>query len=751
MYYKVLLLDAVADYDLPYIYKSKEPLQRGQLVLVPFGSGNKPREALVIGDAKEYAEAKEVLENVSFPLKKEQMEAIDYLSHYYATPPAAYARLFLSKALRVEPVLHWVKRSDLSPSETKEYYASLHKGLDYLRQRELVVEELSYRKRVNLPQKEYLISLFPLDGLEEYVEKTPASHTGKRRVLQALLDTYPSPSERGDLPLASIKRLEEEGVLLREFVPVSLKNHYHELEASYKALPALSELQQKALEELLETSSKLSLLQGVSASGKSYVYLHLAKACLVKGKRFLLLLPEGSLVPAMVELFKEHFGELVGVYHAQMSAREEMSELLDYLEGKYPIMITTRKGLFLPLEDVEIMVLDECQDDGYLSKHPYFHGLELAFFYGRQGKTHVVLGSATPPLALLQQEDLHLVRLDEPYHERQVEIELVDMRRELSEGNRSPLSRSLMQAIHSTMKKEGLTFLLMNKRLYASYIFCRSCGEALLCPQCLTSLSYDQRKKRVLCATCSYEAEMPKTCPHCGSSAFRYYGGGLQQVVEQLRKTYPHAKILGLDAATMRTKLGYIELHRRLQKAEVDVLVGTPLIARGLDFDVDLLGVINADFYLHLPNYRSGEKTFELLHQFLGRGGRRKATRAIIQSYDPDNYVLDHVLRHDVDGFMEREAQLRRSRDLPPFSHYILLRVQGDTDRVEEEALEMAKFLQEYTTAQVSEPYGHWTPKERKILLRSKESVDEIKELLLAIRQHKPWKFTVEVDPLSTI
>lgn len=750
MYYKLLLLDAVADYDLPYIYKSEEPLEGGQLVLVPFGAGNRSKEALVLGPSEEYAEAKSILSIVSKPLDEQDLEAIHFLSQYYAMPPAAYARLFLPKALRVEPKIHWVMRDDLFPLEKEEFFSLVEGGGDALAKSPLAKKEISFREKVRLPKEEWLSSLLLSHELLDYLDGLPHTHHHKRRIVEELYEAFPSPIPRGDLALSSIKSLEKEGILRRRLIPKSIKQIYHEMDIEKKELPKLSSSQEKALEELLSGQGQ-SLLQGVSASGKSYLYLYLAKHCLEQKKNFLLLVPEGSLIPAMAEHFKRYFEERVGVYHGQMSQTEEKAELLAYLEGKYPIMITTRKGLFLPLDDVEMLVLDECQDDAYLSKHPYFHAVELASFFAKQGRARLIFASATPPLSLKLQEDLRTVRLDEAYHERKLDVELIDMRRELSEGNASPLSRKLRNALATVVKKRGLAFLLMNKRLYASYVFCRTCGEALLCPNCGTSLSYDQKRKMLVCAACTYKAAMKKNCPHCGSHAFRYYGGGLQQVVEELRKSFPAARILSLDAVTMRRKLGYIELHRKLQNGEVDILVGTPLIARGLDFDVDLLAVINADFYLHLPNYRSGEKTYELLHQFLGRGGRRKESKALLQTYEPKNYVLTHVLKGDTDGFLKQEAALRESRDLPPFTNYLLIRVQGEIHRVNDEAMEMANYLREQTDVFVSEPYGNWSAQERKILLRSKDAMDEVKELLLSLRQDKKWKFTVEVNPLSMI
>lgn len=751
MYYQVLLLDAVADYDLPYVYTYEKPLLRGQLVLVPFGLGNKAREGLILGESSAYPGAKEILKLVSHPLGDEDMDALLYLSHYYATPPAAYGRLFLPKALRVLPQEAWIMKDGLTLQEQQEFLRLLDQDGKALENSGLALKEISYRQRISFPEEEFLFSLVTKEELEERLRKLPPSHHEKRRILEQLIQAFPSPSPRQGRTLSSLKSLEQEGLLVRRKVPQSFQGNTSTKECIVKQLPPLSSKQEIALDEILASPGKLNLLQGVSASGKSYLYLHLALHCLKKKKKFLLLLPDGSLLPAMEEFFRRYFGDQVGVYHAQMSQREEKTALYAFIEGETPVMITTRKGLFLPLDHVEWVLLDEVQEDGYQSKHPYFHGVELASYYGRQGRVNLLFSTATPPISLMLQEDLHRVVLDEPYHKRSLELELVDMRRELSQGNRSAISRSLYAALKKVIQEEGLAFLLMNKRLYASYVFCRHCGEALRCPRCSTSLSYDQARKEVVCSACTYHAPMESTCPHCHSTSFRYYGGGLQQVVEEVRRNFPQAKVLPLDAVTMRKKLGYKDLHRQLSQGKINVLVGTPIIAKGLDFDVDLLAVINADFYLHLPNYRSGEKTFQLLMQFLGRGGRRRASKAILQSYDPKNYVLQHVLRGDVQGFMEKELSLRESRGLPPYSNYLLVILQGEISEVQEQAENMALFLQERTEAQVSEPYGHWTPKERKILVSSKDSLEDVKQLLLHLRQEKQWKFTVEVDPLSTI
>lgn len=744
MYYKIILLDAVSDYDRPYVYQSQKNLEKGQLVLVPFGRGNQPREGLVFGEAAEFSKAKNILEDTGIFLSPISLAAIDFLSSYYAMPPAAYSRLFLPKALRVNPKLHLVMREDLNEKEIKEYL-TIKDDKEKLGQSGLCHEEYLYDQRVKLPEEEMLLSQYSFIDLKAYLETLPKNYKRQKEIIENLLNHFPSMVPREGASLSSIKSLEKKGILTRVFIPRRITSNYKKVKENYKDLPLTKPSENKLVKEINASAKGLYLLLRQGSSARN-VFLHLAARSLEKGKRFLLLFPDASLIPAAVELFKEHFGDLVGVYHGKMTIKEQKSELLSFKEGRFPIMITSRIGLFLPLEDVDTMILDECQDDGYVSQNPYFHGNELASFYAQQHGIKTVFASSAPPLDLYLREDIQKLILEEDSFSHPQGY-LVDMRRELSEGNRSPLSKGMIKEIDQLLENNGLAFLLMNKRNYASYVFCRKCGHALYCPHCRASLHYDQKNKKLFCPACGYKSPSVRDCPECGSKAFRFYGGGIQMVSEELKRLYPKARILSVDAKTMEQKDGYIKLHRILKEKKVDILIGTSLIAKGFDYDVDFLGVINADFYLHVPSFRSSEKGFQLLKLFLERGARE--SKYLIQTYEPKNYVLQSVLENNVEVFLEKEAALRQARNLPPFSSYILIKIKGDSKTLDKVSQKMIEELQPYKEF-VSEPFGEWLVNERRILIKA-EDTTAIKAHLLSLHASKSWQFSVEVDPIESV
>lgn len=741
MFYQVILLDAVSDYDRPYIYKSELALEKGQLVLVPFGRGNTAREGVILGQGEPLAEAKSILKPTRIRLHATALKAMAYLSHYYAMPPAAYARLFLPKALRVEPKVQLIMRDDLSEAQITQYL-KLQGDEEKLRNSGLCQEIFTYRDQVRLSEKEMLYTPLTFGQLEEILMKLPANYRRQKDILERLFHHYPQGVERKGESLNAIRALENKGFLKRILLPQRLASRYRELPGSYRELPQLSTSEERIL-RTLEGPGGLYLLQREGTSGMS-LYLSLARKCLEEGKKFILLFPDASLIPAAVEIFKEHYGEEVGVYHGKMSLKEQKSELLSFMEGRFPIMITSRLGLFLPLAPGDTLVLEECQDDGYVSSHPYYHSHELAAFYAREQGYKVLFASSVPPLELTLREDLQRLYLKDASRQNP-KVDLIDMRQELATGNRSPLSRFMVEEIRKLLQNGGLGFLLMNRRHYATYVFCRECGYALYCPQCHNSLHYDQRKKALFCPSCNLISPPVPSCPQCHSRAFRYYGGGIQMVYEELSQLFPQARIQVVDAQTMEEKEGYIELHKRLKEKKIDLLLGTSLIAKGLHDDVDLLGVINADFYLHTHSYRATEKGFQLLKLFLEKG--HPGCRALVQTYDPKNYVLQGVLKGDVAAFLDKEAALRRSRNLPPFVSNLVVRISGDPKTMDDRAKEMMEELRGHG-AEISEVYGHWLYKERRILIKA-EDPEEIKEHLLRLHTERPWQFRVEVDPID--
>lgn len=736
MNFEIVLLDAIEDYDRPYIYESQEDLIKGQLVFVPFGHGDKPREGLVLGPAEAFSGAKKVISASQIFINQDQVDAAIYLSDYYGLSLAAYLRLFLPRTLRVEPRKELVARKDLSVQDYDDYISLLDKPEELIN-KGLAFYDYSYHSRVKLPTRELIKPLFSREVLEDYLLDLPQNYARQIELLERLIYVYPSMLERSDESLAAIKSLEDGGLIERVYLPRRLASNYRQARPEEKALPELDEQKKSIYNDFLSDQSFMGLLIRENTQALD-LYIHLAKKALEEERRLILVYPDASMVPGLVETFKKHFGDRVGVYHGRMSAREMKSELLYYMEGRFPIMITSRLGLFLPLKKGDYLVVEEAQDQGHQSQNPYYDGLELAAYYGRHMNIRVLFASSVPGLDLYMREDLVHFRLKEKL---EVKTELVDMRRELAQANKSPLSERLVEELRLLLKSGGLALLLMNKRHYASYVFCRSCGYVFSCPQCGSSLYYNQKSSSFFCPSCNYSSKAPSQCPQCSSRAFRYYGGGIEMIYDELKKIFPQARIISVDAKTMSSKDGYINLHSQLRNKEVDIVLGTSLIARGLDYDIDFLAVVNADFYLHIPIYKAAERGYQMIRRFLERG--RPGAKCLIQTYEPKNYVLESVLEDDSIGFLEKEMRLREARALPPFIDYLLIRVFGEGAKLDEDASRIAKAISHHDL-EISDVFGQWLFSERRILVKGYD-FEEIKKDLIGLRG-QGLRFVFEVD-----
>lgn len=497
-----------------------------------------------------------------------------------------------------------------------------------------------------------------------------------------LTETETSRSATEGLVKKGIVRLEERAV---SRVPTALVGH--ERTTAFKPTPeqamAIEHLK-KAIEN--ECFSK-TLLYGVTGSGKTEVFLQAIEHVIAMGKQAIVLVPEISLTPQMVERFVGRFGDRVAVLHSVLSHGERFDQWKRIANGEVDVVVGARSAVFAPCKSLGIIVIDEEHEPTYKSENsPRYHARDVAFKRGELQQCPVLLSSATPSVETFyaaREGECGLLTLTARSNAAKMpEVLVVDMRKELVEGNRSVFSRTLSEELEKTSAAKKQSVFFLNKRGYASFVSCRNCGEVLKCPDCSVSLTYHAQDREMVCHYCDYRIEPPTCCPTCGSTYIKPFGTGTQKVEQLLKEEYPQLRIARMDADTTGGKLSHQNILSAFSKKETDVLLGTQMIAKGLDFpDVTLVGVLAADLSLHVDDYRSRERTFQLLTQVCGRSGRGETPgKAVVQTYSPEDETIGFVKKQDYLGFYESELALRRMLLLPPFSQFVLIQVTADDD-----------------------------------------------------------------------
>lgn len=507
-------------------------------------------------------------------------------------------------------------------------------------------------------------------------------------------------TERLNVSTTAVMALVKKQILIETYQKVYRDPYAFTVHAPTQPL-TLTPSQKRAIKPILSAvekeENKTFLLHGVTGSGKTEIYLQSIAAVLKKGKEAIVLVPEISLTPQMVKRFKERFGNHVAVLHSGLSAGEKYDEWLKIQRKQVKVAVGARSAIFAPFENLGMIILDEEHESSYKQEEsPRYHAREVAEWRSRYHRCPLILGSATPSLESYARSIkgvYTLCELKERVHSQMLpEIVTVDMRNELKSGNRSIYSRLLIDSIQDTIQNGQQCVLLLNRRGYSTFVICRDCGYAAECPYCDISLTYHKQRQILKCHYCNFETSVPTVCPECKSKHIRFFGTGTQKAEEELLKIIPEARIIRMDVDTTSRKGAHEQLLTAFFNKQADVLLGTQMIAKGLDFpDVTLVGVINADTMLHLPDFRSAERTFQLLTQVAGRAGRRQLTgKVIIQTYTPEHYSIQYASRHQYHAFFNREMKLRKAHAYPPYyfltsiivSHQDLMKVIAASERI---------------------------------------------------------------------
>ena len=745
-------------------------LKPGSLVLVPFGS--RLAQGVVLGETgdPELEEIKAVLELLSEDqvLTEQQIELARWLSVHTLAPMGACVGLMIPLGLsRRADVLYSLRDIELSEalmeslSPTQKRLVHLLKRRGALRGAQIsyAMPKVDWRRAMSILRQQALISgknVLPPPSVTSKTVRTAALSVPVEAIATLDADALGSQENTRARRLAVLKRLAGDAMPMdfswiyaqtgANYADLTLLAemgliHFNETEvwrdplADYElpeaTIPSLTPDQQRVWNQILpqlgDKKAKPFLLHGVTNSGKTEIYMRAVQEQLDKGRQALVLVPEIAMTPQTVRRFMARFPNQVGIYHSKLSDGERYDTWRRARQGDLKIIIGSRSALFMPLQQLGLIVIDECDNDSYdeTERLPFYHAVETAIAYARICGATVILGSATPRVTQYyraEKGDWQLLRLPRrvpahlEYQSAQVgnadialpdsplmpPVHIVDMRQELIAGNRQPLSRALKQALQETLNAGQQAILFLNRKGSTTYVFCRTCGHVIRCPRDEIPLTYHRSRRGLLCHQCGYTRQMPKVCPQCGGKQIRQLGMGTEQLEDLVHEAFPAARLLRWDAESTRGKGDHELILSHFSAGRADILIGTQMLAKGLDFPrVTLAGIVLAELGLNLPDYRASERVFQVLTQVAGRAGRSPlGGRVILQSYQPENSVIQLTAGHDFEGFYHQELTFRRELGYPPFSSLTRLVYQHRYDsKAQEEAESMAALLSERITA----------------------------------------------------
>ena len=493
-------------------------------------------------------------------------------------------------------------------------------------------------------------------------------------------------SKTFDLSLSSINTMIKHGFVTTQEITINRYNQKHYAKYEEKIL---NEKQRQSVDFIMNSKKKKFLIHGVTGSGKTEIYMKLVSYMLKENKQSIILIPEISLTPQMVERFKGRFGPEIAVFHSRLSDGERFDEWMRVKLGNTQIAIGARSAIFLPFENLGLIVIDEEHEASYKSdSDPKFDAREIAYMKCELEDCKLILGSATPSVESYYKStinELSLITINERADGAAMpKVEIVDMREELMNNNRSIFSKSLHDGITQCLSKNEQVILFLNRRGFSTFVSCRKCGYVFKCKKCDISLTYHSAGEYLTCHYCGEKEKISKVCPSCGSSYVKYFGVGTEKIEQEINRIFPSARTLRMDFDTTRKKNSYEYIYNTFKNKGADILIGTQMVAKGLDFkDVTLVGVIAADLSLNLPDYRAFERTFQLLTQVSGRSGRgSKEGKVVIQTYSADELTIKYAASNDYDSFYKNEIMMREAMDYPPFASILVITMSSEDENM---------------------------------------------------------------------
>ena len=522
----------------------------------------------------------------------------------------------------------------------------------------------------------------------------------RARLVRALLEEgsldYTEAAARLRINASVLKPLTEKGIIRIE------QDEVYRMSVDGDVIPreelsVLTPVQQRAFEEIKREWDRPAprpvLIHGITGSGKTQVYMKLIQTVADKGQQVIVLIPEIALTYQTVRRFYGWFGEKVSVLNSRLSPGERYDQFKRAKQGELQVMVGPRSALFTPFGRLRLIIIDEEHESSYKSENsPRYHARETAIHRAKLEGARVILGSATPSMEAYyraKEGEYVLVKLEARFEERPLpRVSIIDMREQLKKGNRLALSLELREDLSQCLKKGEQAMLFLNRRGYAGFVSCRSCGHVMKCPHCDVSLS-EHNGRKLICHYCGYETVKPDKCPVCSSPYIGGFKAGTQQIQQVVEKEFPEARVLRMDYDTTRAKGSYEKILAAFSRHEADILIGTQMIVKGHDFpDVTLVGILAADLSLNADDYRSGERTFQLLTQAVGRAGRgKKEGHALIQTYSPDHYSIQTAAKQDYEEFYQEEMGYRLLMDYPPAAHMMAVLGSSEDEKLLETAM----------------------------------------------------------------
>ena len=640
LYAEIILNSEALEIDRPFTYKIpvelEEKVQVGQIVKVPFGMGNKTSEGFVLSIKGE----NEV--NISFKVKK------------------------ISAIITDEPI---IDEDDI-------------KLINFLREKYLCKYIDAFRLLIPVgimkgaKSKSKKVIVFKSDDLscikkpEGYIEIINFLKENSGKYTKSELINVNSISQY------KLNKLIEKGLLVVEEETVF---RYNNRTYNIDCEKELTFEQKHVLDEYNNSGNNLFLLKGVTGSGKTEVYMRMVEEVLEKNQSAIVLVPEISLTPQMIERFKGRFGRDVALFHSKLSDGERFDEWFRVKEAKAKLVVGARSAIFLPVKNLGLIIIDEEHENTYKSdQNPKYQTKEVAEFLSEQKGCRVVLGSATPTIETYYRAltgDLKLLELNSRVDGKAMPpMKVIDMRNELRSGNISLFSRELFRDMQEKLSKGEQIILFLNRRGFSTFVSCRSCGYVFKCEECDISMTY-HRSGLLVCHYCGKTKRAPQKCPKCDSKYVKFFGAGTERVEEEVKKYFKDARVLRMDVDTTRGKDSYEKIYNTFKEGKADILIGTQMISKGLDFkNVTLVGILAADMSINIPDYRAAERTFQIITQVAGRAGRgEKQGKVVIQTYTPEHYSLEYAVNYDYEGFYEKEFTVRALMKYPPFGKILLI------------------------------------------------------------------------------
>ena len=726
-------LDQLFTYSIPETLGNEIVI--GSKVVVPFGSGDATHEAIVVrrrmpGPMEQTEKLKFVISvcDSASALDERRVELALWIRDRYLTNYAQAASLLLPSGTTLKRDYKIV----LTESVPIEIFEGLTEAegafVAAIRTKTVLQSELkeaemallkSVIKKGIAQKKEYLttavkerynrfISLTDPDAVNTWLEQIPKHQNVKRATLEMLRDFGRVEESKLKREVratkAGLAKLQEEGKIKAEMEEAFTFPAYYD-SGKMNTFLALSREQKEAFDlmssSVLSQEPKSFLLHGVTGSGKTEVYMELADLSIAQGRQVILLVPEISLTPQLVDRFRRRFGDRIAILHSRMNATQRFDQWRAIDRGDYDIVIGARSALFAPCASIGLVVIDEAHDSSYKSDQvPKYHAVDVAKALCKLHNAPLILGSATPGIEQYHEArsgSLQLVEMHQRFSQVALpSVEIVDMRLELVSGNRSMFSKTLEEAIIAALERGQQIMLLLNRKGYHTFISCRSCGYALKCPHCDVSLIFHKGQNHARCSYCNYRSSIPTVCPQCGSRYFKFYGSGTEKVEEAFKEKFPEVKVARMDSESISRKGSLEDLLQSFESGETRVLIGTQLISKGLDFaNVGLVGVILADVTLNLPDFQASERTFQLMTQVSGRSGRSETQgKVVVQTYTPEHFALTRAAEHDYVGFYEEEMAIRKAFGYPPYLYMANIILSGfKPEDVEKSAAKLCAWI----------------------------------------------------------